>query len=285
MAKTKDYAAIAAKSIIRPAEETWRPSILVYSRNKKGKTTFGCSAGVDKTLVIDPEKGTKEMKKANPHVWPVSTWQQLDDVVNFLKFVNECPRCESKHPFDWVCVDGLTKISNMSLKYVMKLAEERSLDRIPGMVQQRDYGKSGELMKELLNKLHAMPQGIIYTAQERQVEGGDSEEDEDIEDASSAYVPDLPKGVRGVVNSIVDVIGRIYVVPGDGDSPPERRLWVGESVKYDTGYRSEFVLPNMIRKPTVPKLVMLMRTGQITTKKVAGKQPTTAKKRVAKKSG
>ena len=38
----------------------------IYSRNKKGKTTFGISAGIENTLVLDPEHGTDEMKAKNP---------------------------------------------------------------------------------------------------------------------------------------------------------------------------------------------------------------------------
>jgi hypothetical protein len=120
----------------------------------------------------------------------------------------------------------------------------------------------------MLAKYHNLPQGIVFTAQERQVEANDSEEDEDYEDAASWYVPDLPKGVRGAANSIVDVIGRLYVVKTDDDPPKaERRLWLGESARYDTGYRSDFVLPDYVRNPTIPKLVTLMRTGAIPTKK------------------
>jgi hypothetical protein len=146
----------------------------------------------------------------------------------------------------------------------MKVQEERSLDRIPGMVQQRDYGKSGELMKEMLNNFHNLPMGIVFTAQERQMEAFDSEEDEDYEDTSAWYVPDLPKSVKGAANAIVDVIGRLYVVRTDDDPPKkQRRLWLGESAMYDTGYRSDFVLPDTIVNPTVPKLVSLMRTGTI----------------------
>lgn len=254
----KDYKAIAAKHIIRPAEVASRPRILVYSRNKKGKTTFSISAGVDKTLVLDPEAGTKEMKTKNPHVWPIDKWSDMEDAVDFLRYAD--------HDYEWVSVDGLTKMSNMSLKHVMKVQEERSLTRIPGFVEQRDYGKSGELMKDMLVRFHNLPMGIIFTAQERQVEAADSEEDEDMENLPSAYVPDLPKGVRGAANAIVDVIGRIYVAKND-DEKPERRLWLGESARYDTGYRSEFVLPDYIRNPTVPKLVRLMRTGSTATKR------------------
>lgn len=272
MAKTtKDYAAIAAKRMYRPAERQRMPRFLIYSRNKKGKTTFSISGGVDKTLILDPEQGADEMKTKNPHIWPIDKWEDIDEAYQFIRHYNKCPfdACPEKgHEFKWVSVDGLTRMNNMALKYVMKVAEERSLDRIPGMVQQRDYGKSGELLKDLLINFHNLPQGIIFTAQERQVESFDSEEDEEYEDNSAWYVPDLPKGARGAANSIVDVIGRLYVVRTDDDPPKaERRLWVGESAKYDTGYRSDFVLPDTIKNPTIPRLVHLMRTGTIPTKK------------------
>jgi hypothetical protein len=275
----KDYASIAQKRMHRPADLNRRLNLLVYSRNKKGKTNFGVSAGIGKTLVIDPERGTDPMKKANPHVWPVDAWADMDEVYNFARYVNECPfkGCEygEKHPFEWIHVDGLTKMANYALKYVMKLAEERSMTRIPGMVQLKDYGKAGELMKDMLTNFHNLDQGAIFTAQERQVEAQDSEEDDDIEGEPSMYVPDLPKGARGSANAIVDVIGRLYVVRVDkGDKVvSERRLWIGESVKYDTGYRSDFgPLPDMIRNPTIPKLVSLINTGNTGAKKKTAKK-------------
>lgn len=257
----KDYAAIASQRITRPSEQKRFPKLLIYSRNKKGKTTFGLSAGVDNTLVLDPENGTAEMTKKNPHVWHIKRWEDLDDAYNYLAY--------SDHPYQWVNVDGLTKLSNMALKYVMKLQEEKSLDRIPGLVQQRDYGKAGELMKDLLTRFHALPLGVVFTAQERMEDANDSEEDEEVEGATAAFVPDMPKGVRGYANSIVDVIGRLYVVKIDGKT--ERRLWIGEALKYDTGYRSDFVLPDYVRNPTIPKVVRLIRTG-------SEARPTTVKK-------
>lgn len=253
-----DFEALAAKHITRPATTKRYPKFLIYGRNKKGKTTFSLSGGIDQTLILDPEDGTDEMKKSNPHVWKIERWEDLDDAFNYLKY--------GQHPYKWISVDGLTRYSNMALKYVMKLQEEKSLDRIPGMVQQRDYNKAGELMKDLLTRFHNLPYGVIFTSQERMQEASDSEEDEDVESSDVLYVPDLPKGVRGYVNSIVDVIGRIYVVKTEvnGKEVIQRRLWIGESLKYDTGYRSDFELPPYLVNPTAPRLTRLIRTGKAT---------------------
>jgi hypothetical protein len=267
MGGTLDYAALAAKHISRPADRTRYPKFLVYGRQKKGKSTFSLSGGIENTLLLDPEDGTDEMKKLNPHVWKISRWQDLDDAYNYLR--------HGDHPYKWVSVDGLTRFNNMALKYVMFMQEEKSLDRQPNMVQQRDYGKSGEIMKDLLTRFHNLPMGVVFTAQERMSDAYDSEEDDEIpsDDDASQFIPDLPKGVKSYVNSLVDVIGRIYTVKNDAVDPPkiERRLWIGDSIKYDTGYRSDFELPLYLRNPTVGRLTRLIRTGSPVPAKVPAK--------------
>ena len=265
----KDYMAIARKRIQRPASIERLPKLHIYSRQKKGKTTFSTSAGVEQTLVLDPEHGTDLMQSKNPHVWHIEKWEDLDEAYNYIRM--------GDHPYRWVSVDGLTKLSQMSLKYTMRLQEERSIDRIPGQVQQRDYGRAGEVMKTMLTNFHNLPYGVVFTSQERMQEVVDSEEDEDIETEGAEFVPDLPKGVRSYVNSLVDIIGRLYVVkiehPRDAEKMiAQRRLWIGESLKYDTGYRSDYSLPDMVKAPSIPKLVELMKTGQLpkrATKKAA----------------
>jgi phage pi2 protein 07 len=255
----KDYAAIAKSKIQRPASINRLPKFHIYARNKKGKTTFGLTGGVDKTLVLDPEHGTDMMKTKNPHVWHIEKWEDIDEAYNFIRL--------GDHEYEWIVVDGLTRLSQMSLKYTMRLQEERSIDRIPGQVQQRDYGKAGEVMKTMLTNFQNLQYGVIFTSQERANEAADSEEDEDIESESMEYVPDLPKGVRGYVNSIVDVIGRLYVVKIEDEktqtTKAQRRMWIGESLKYDTGYRSDYVLPDMVKLPTIPKLLSLMESGKV----------------------
>lgn len=276
--RTRDYAKIAAASIYLPADEDSpankrKPKILVYSKNKKGKSRLASTAG-HHTLFADPEWGVAKMKKRNPHTWPIREWRDMDPFYKFLRnggtcTIPNCPYGGKGHPFEWAAIDGMTKLSNLALKHVMKIQEERDLDRVVGMVQQRDYGRAGELMKDMMHQFHNLDLGVIYTAQERQDSPFTGDEDDDSEAPTASYVPDLPKGVRGQLTSVVDVIGRLYIVKVDvrGEEKAQRRLWIGPSMQYDTGYRSDYELPEMVKVPTIPKLVQLMADGRI--KKVA----------------
>src|SRR5690349_234860 len=105
----KDWNAIARKRIQRPAEVQRLPKLHIYARQKKGKTTFGTSAGIEQTLILDPERGTDAMKTKNPHVWHIERWEDLDEAYNFIRL--------GDHNYSWISVDGLTKLSQMSLKY------------------------------------------------------------------------------------------------------------------------------------------------------------------------
>lgn len=267
-----DYLALARKRVIRPGEQESYRRIFVYARNKKGKTRFALSAGVDNTLVMDPEGGTATMHHLKPYVWPIEKWKDMDECYKALKTgkltPNHFKQGESSTPFSWVSVDGLTRMNNYALGFVMKKQEEINLDRQPGFVQQRDYGKSGELMKNMMQQFHTLPMNICYTAQERMEAGGGGgfDDDEDSESTDYTIVPDLPKGVRAQINAIVEVIGRLYTVrldvKGQPDPVVERRLQIGIHPQYDTGYRSDFILPDRLEKPTLPDLVALMTSGK-----------------------
>lgn len=250
--KSAQINAAAKKAITKPSKSARLPRILIYSRNKKGKTAFGLTA--PNVLMVDPEHGTDHFQNKDPDVWHVGQWTDLDDVYKFCRY--------GDHSYEWVNLDGLTRMANMSLKFVMSQAEEQDLTRKPGLVQQRDYGKAGELVKQMLYNFHTLNMGVILSTQERVETNEFEEEDDDAETSQVQYVPDLPKGVRSSVNSIVDVIGRLYIVKTD-DEPPvsQRRLWIEPSTMYDTGYRSEFVLPPYLKNPTVPRLLRAIRTG------------------------
>lgn len=272
--KSKDYMAIARKKVTRPADSTGLEGrkILVYGRNKKGKSTFSLSGGIENTLILDPEKGTDMMRKSNPYRWPITSWKDTQEFWGAARTGELSPFSlgmgKEKKPFSIYAVDGTTKLHTYAMNFVRKQAEDKDIDRQPGLTTQRDYGRAGELLKQLMTNFDSLPYTVVYSAQERMFTPKGGEEDGEEDDASSLRVPDLPQGVRGYLNSLVDVIGRIYVVKvkvkrgGKIVEVNQRRLWIGTHSSYDTGFRSEFELPDMVKQPTIPKLLQLMIAGE-----------------------
>ncbi len=273
---TKNYEAIAASRIRKPSDSKRMPRFLIYGRQKKGKTRLSTTA--PNVLILDPEEGTDHETKANPDVWPITQWDDINEAYQFIRGGGKSPI--TKEPYKWVSLDGGTRMGNMALRWVMNQEEERNLDRKPNQEGKQDYGRSNEMMKGMLHNFHALRHiGLIITAQERMVEVEDmGEQDEDADAVTALFVPDLPKGARSAVNSIVDLVGRIYVVRGtfpkrfrdkNGNVVTkeveglQRRLWIGPHAQYDTGYRSGFTLPDYITDPTVPRIIQAMREGKV----------------------
>lgn len=265
--REKDYLAIAKKRVVQVRQMSSYPKLLIYARNKIGKSKFAFSAGVEKTLVLDPEQGMARFRRLNPFVWPITRWEDMDEAWGALRTGELSPRIlkgpkYTDEPFSWVSVDGLTKLNHMALNYVRYKQEELSLEQRPGFIKQSYYRDSGDLMKQMLINFHNLKMGVVYTAQQRMLttDVGDSEEEEE----SVYFVPDVPAAVRGAVNSLVDVIGRLYIVKVTLKSEKEvkqRRLWIGNHDRYDTGFRSDYEVPDMVKNPTVDKIVNLIHTG------------------------
>lgn len=240
---------LAKKRIVKGGTTTRNPQILVYGRNKVGKTTFAATA--PNVLIIDPEHGA-EQSAPGVDLWPVSDWAQVVEAQQYV-LSNECT-------YDWVCFDGLTRIHAMALQQVMGGRANKDLAKAPSLVQQRDYGAAGELVKGFLWQLAGAKPGVIYTAQERLEESGDY--DEQLLDSTYRQAVDLPKGVRFAANSIVDVIGHLEIKRKPVQKGGEvighrmiRELRVGPHPSLDTGYRSTAKIKSALPNPTIPALL------------------------------
>jgi hypothetical protein len=269
MAGKTNYSALAKQHIRMPDTDKPRmPRILVYGRNKKGKTTFGNSA--PDVLALDPDDQPKALRPT----WPIEQWEDMHEAYLYLRAGN--------HPYKWINVDGLSKIYVYALRWVRRESEERAkaMDKKPGMKKIQHYGWANDLFETMLNNFHSLRDlGIVFTAQERMVgvsELDDNTDDDDYTPTSYQYVVHLPKGARAPLNAIVDLTGRIYVVRGDFERRvkvngeweiqeyrKQRRLLIGVDDMYETGYRSDFVLPDIIEDPTVKKVVRALRTGVV----------------------
>jgi hypothetical protein len=273
MAKTstakKNYSEIARKTIRQPGDER-APRLLIYGRNKKGKTRFGNTA--PKVLVLDPD----DQPKALRDLWHIRKWDDMNDAFLFLR--------SGDHPYEWISMDGLTKIYQRALKWVMHQAEEANISNQPIQVGKQHYGRANQKFQDMLDNFHSLRHmGIVFTAQEKMV-GVDSmdsmEDDDEATPVTYQYIVDLPKGARSAINAIVDLTGRIYVVRASPEEPfirkfkrngevvveestRQRRLLIGPDDMYETGYRSEHVLPDFIPNPTVANVVRAMKEGVI----------------------
>lgn len=278
MAPKPEALARVKKRAHRPSKKiTWR-RYCFYGKNKKGKTRLSSSGGAEKTLILDPESGTDLMVQQDPHVIAVPDWKFLVDVWDVLKTGEASPKLldlgKSNKPFEYLSVDGMTKYSEFALHHSINLSEDRDLTRAPGIVRKQDYGDARKHLIDMMTNFDSLPMHIIYTAQERMIpltadgsDNAEAEEDADIPEVNYYYVVDMPKGARAFLYSEVDVIGRIYTVPvyhpRTGDRLTQRRLQIGHHEKYDTGYRSDFVLPDVVKGPTIPKLEKLMKEGEL----------------------
>lgn len=241
--------------IVDPGSQYYR--FLLYGRSKSGKTTLASTA--QRVLILDPEEGTRALSpREGLGVWHIRKWEDLDEAYRYLR--------DSDHEWEWVVVDGITRLHSMALRFVMKLHEKHDLSRIPGMVQRSDYGKAGELLKGLFYNLHSLPVGLIFTAQERlETEGVWDDEDEESQD--TRLVPDLPKGARTTITALVDGIGRVYTHPVSGtlrDGTQVRgssyRLYMAPLPALDTGFRSRVYKgrPPYLKNPTIDGIIKLI---------------------------
>jgi hypothetical protein len=258
------------------------PRFFIYGRNKKGKTRF-CSTAPN-VLIVDPEDGTVAEQKLDPDVWPIVKWADLDDVYNAIKSGVKSPK--TGQPYQWIALDGMTRMLNMAVDFVMNQELDRDLTKKPVDIDTRRlYGRANKLIQSMLHNFHSLRNvGLIFTANERMVEIENMEDLGDDTDATPSafmYVPDLSPGARAPLNQVVDVIGRIYVVRGNFtikrrvrvagqvkirnvETTVQRRLFIGPHEMYDTGVRTGFELPDFIKEPTVASLTRAMREGKVT---------------------
>ena len=263
-----DYLAIARRKISRPKPKL--PSMVIYGRNKKGKTRL-CASAPD-VLILDPEGGTSA---ETVDVWPIEHWEDLNEALQALK---SGVKGTTGKPYQWVALDGCTRFASMALTFFQGKSDPKgSIGSKPAQRRIQDFGGAGELFKSMVLNFLTLPMGVIFTAQERMVEPQQSPQglpEEDSDGLSCFLVPDLPRGCRSTLNAAVDLIGRVYTTTEEKTKRVkvngkieireyreiQRRLWIAPHEAYDTGYRTDLPnLPDYLTNTTVPLIVSTIR--------------------------
>jgi phage nucleotide-binding protein len=229
---TRIEAAGKAATRIHPASAAEHLAMVVYSRNKVGKTVFACSSNL-KTLIIDcNEQGSVSVRKRpNVDVYDLRTWDDLDPIYWYLR--------NSPHDYKVVVIDTITMLAMVGMKYVLKDDFDRDMNRDPMTPDKRSWGKLGEMIKDATIKFRNLKlrgMHVIFLAQEKKT----TSEDEDGGTVLEIH-PELSPAPRSVLLSSVDIIGRLYAVEveKEGKKNMERRMLLGSHPKYVSGNRFE----------------------------------------------
>ena len=146
-------------------------NLLVYADSGAGKTVL---AGSDyKVLFMAPEDsgllsslrlGSKADKIK------VKTWPDLMAAYDYLY---DHPEILAK--YDWLCVDSLTEMQGMCLRYIVSSQRQDRLnkDQDPDQPQIQDYGKLYILMEKFVLAFNDLPVNTFYTALSRAAEDSD----------------------------------------------------------------------------------------------------------------
>src|SRR6266702_1026624 len=110
MANSSHSKAVARveKRIVDISEASPYLNMLVYGRNKQGKTVFGASA--PKPLICDiNEKGTRSARRVKgARVFPASTWADVVHLYWYLKEVD--------HGYQSVIIDTATAMQQVCMR-------------------------------------------------------------------------------------------------------------------------------------------------------------------------
>lgn len=249
-APRREHNEAAIRRRILPARDaTPIKSLLVYARNKVGKTNLAGSASeLGKTLIIDTEEGSSSLKKRWPkaEVYKLKEFEEIDEVYWYL--------ANREHGYKFVALDPITRLGQHAMRHVLRARASTDLAADPYQPTQQDWGKTAELMRRVVNDYKALPNiFLIITAYERRRE---SDDEESIFD----YIigPDAQPAVKGFLMGQMDIIGRLYIhreEDEDGETTQiERRLLTSPTEIYEAGDRSDN-LPRILREPTMAKIM------------------------------
>lgn len=228
-------------------------SMIIYSRNKAGKTRLAASAiRIGKTLLIDCEKGATTIREVYPEVdvYHLTEFEQIDEVYWYLT--------TQKHGYQFIIIDPISRLQQHAMNFVLREKVSIDLSADPFQPSQPDWGKTAEMLRKVVLQYKEIP-GIflIITAYERRRKI----DDEDDGDYDFVIGPDVQPALKGFLLGQMDVIARLYVrqLESGGATKIERRLLTAPHPIYDAGDRSD-KLPRIIRQPTMKKIMDILNS-------------------------
>lgn len=221
--------------------------VLVFARNKVGKTRFAATA--PNCLIIDiNEVGTRSARGYGAHKLEVSKWEEVVESYWWLR--------ANRKEFESVAIDTTTAMEALARRFVLKQPEAGQPQSRAPRLKIQDHGAVASLMRPQLLAFRNLPMHVVFTAQERREYDEDSGE-------LTLITADLAAGSRGAALGAVGVVGHLSKVRPTSRAARKktwpRRMLVGDHDIIDTGNRLEGALPRVLRDPSMPDIIAAYR--------------------------
>jgi hypothetical protein len=170
------------------------PTLLLYSFNGAGKTTFCGTTGLRTVLLDCGDSGVVTLRKVPSKNLRIIRVRGID---HYLDVMGDIVSKADK--IDLLVIDTLTGLQSRAI---------REVKGKKGEMNRRKWGTVSGKVIECISETRNFPKDLIYLAQEKRKSVGG----EDSTDISCA--PSLTPSIREALSSSVDWVGRLYVEDG-----------------------------------------------------------------------
>jgi hypothetical protein len=210
---------IAGLPVTAVAQRSDWVKMLIYGVPGVGKTMLsGSSDEVERmrpVLFVDIEGGTKTIRDKYPDVEVLrvkdefdekgrlvkTSWERLQDVYEDIR--------KGVLPYKTYVIDSLTEGQKMSMYSVMTRTVKGDPTRDLDIPAQRDWGKSGEMVRRMVRAFRDLDANVIFTALEAS--------DKDQQTGAVTITPSLPGKLRYEISAFLDEVLYMYTkVEKDG---------------------------------------------------------------------
>jgi len=219
---------IAGLPVLNVTEREDYVKALIYGQPGVGKTYLCGSASIVESmkpvLFIDIEGGIKPVAVNYPDVDVIRVKDEFTEVGGRVKLVKTSwERLQDVYEelrkgvkYRTVVIDSLTEAQKMSMYSVMARTVQSDPSRDVDIPAQRDWGKSGEMVRRMVRAFRDLDCNVLFTALEDQIK--------DQMSGRVTVTPSLPGKLKFEITAFFDLVLYMYVkTERDGDQPAVKR--------------------------------------------------------------
>lgn len=163
------------KDKVRPLTNTEEyVNMLVFADSGTGKTVLAGSD--DSVLFAAPEDdGLLSAKRMGSKAdkYDINQWEDLMALhADLLELVED----GEEIPYKWLCIDSITEMQAMCMRYILRRVKAENPDRDPDIPAIQDWQRYYILFEKMVRAFNDLPVNVLWTALARKVEDADGNE-------------------------------------------------------------------------------------------------------------